>query len=122
MTTALITRIEKFPRPVAVLIDAGCVSAGETLARDFRTKANARLFGQPTAGSSSSKYQWSFPSGIATLSLPTRSRFRADRKPIEFHGIAPDEVVHPVPEDLQEGRNTCIRRAEAWLSQRAGLD
>ena len=55
-------------------------------------------------------------------SLPTRSRFRADGKPIEFNGITPDEVVHPVPEDLQEGRNTCIRRAEAWLSQRAGLD
>jgi len=119
---SLITRIEKFPRPVAVLIDAGCVSAGETLARDFRSKANARLFGQPTAGSSSSKYRWSFPSGIATLSLPTRSRFRADRQPIEFHGIAPDEIVHPVPEDLREGRNTCIRRAEAWLGERAGLD
>ena len=119
---SLITRIEKFPRPVAVLIDAGCVSAGETLARDFRTKANARLFGQLTAGSSSSKYRWSFPSGIATLSLPTRSRFRADRKPIEFHGISPDEVVDPVPEDLLEGGNTCIRHAEAWLGERAGLN
>jgi len=119
---SLITRIEKFPRPVAVIIDAGCVSAGETLARDFRTKAHARLFGQLTAGSSSSKYSWSFPSGIATLSLPTRSRFRADRKPIEFHGITPDEIVHPVPDDLQEGVNTCIRRAEAWLRERAGLD
>lgn len=119
---SLTTRIEKFPRPVAVLIDAGCVSAGETLARDFRTKANARLFGQPSAGSSSSKYRWTFPSGVATLSLPTRSRFRSDRKPIEFHGIMPDEVVHPVPEDLQEGRNTCIRLAEAWLKEKADLE
>lgn len=119
---SLISLIEKFPRPVAVLIDAGCVSAGETLARDFRSKANARVFGQPTAGSSSSKYRWSFPSGIATLSLPTRSRFRADRKPIEFHGITPDEVVDPVPAELQDGGNSCIRRAEAWLGERAGLD
>lgn len=118
----LISQIEKFRRPVAVLIDAGCVSVGETLARDFRTKARARLFGQPTAGSSSSKYQWSFPSGIATLTLPVRTRFRADGEPIEFNGIAPDEIVWPVPEDLQQGRNTCIRRAEAWLKGRADLD
>lgn len=119
---SLTSRIENFPRPVAVLIDAGCVSAGETLARDFRTKAGARLFGQVTAGSSSSKYRWSFPSGVATLSLPKRSRFRADRKPIEFNGISPDEVVHPDPEDLQHGRNTCLRRAEAWLGERAELE
>ena len=45
-----------------------------------------------------------------------------DRKPIEFNGISPDVVVHPVSEDLLEGRNTCIRRAEAWLGERTERD
>ncbi len=31
----LLDRLRAFPQPVAVLIDAGCISAGETLARDF---------------------------------------------------------------------------------------
>ena len=50
------------------------------------------------------------------------TRFRADGEPIDFNGIAPDELVWPVPEDLQQGRNTCIRRAEEWLKEKADLD
>ena len=115
----LIERIAKLPKPVAVLIDAGCVSAGETLARDFRANAEARVFGTKSAGSSSSKRTWSFPSGIATLSLPTRSRWRGDGKPIEFNGIEPDVTVEAVPEELLEGKNSVIVRAKEYILQKA---
>jgi hypothetical protein len=111
----LIEQIGAMPRPVAVLIDAGCTSAGETLARDFERAANARLFGQRTAGSSSAKRTWQFPSGIASVSLPTRSRWRNDRQPIEFNGIEPHEPVEAVPEELQKGLNSCILRAEEYI-------
>ncbi len=111
----LIERMEKFPRPAAVLIDAGCMSAGETLARDFRALADARVFGSKTAGCSSAKRTWTFPSGIASLSFPTRSRWRGDRKPIEFNGIDPDVEVETVPEELLEGNNTAILRAEEYI-------
>jgi len=113
----LINAVKAMPRPVAVLIDAGCISAGETLARDFRRYAGARLFGTKSAGSSSSKRQWKFPSGIAVVSFSRRSRWRADRKPIEFNGIDPDVIVEPVPEELAAGVNSAIRRAEGYLKK-----
>ena len=114
---SLLAAIQALPRPVAVLIDAGCASAGETLARDIRRLAGARLFGSPTAGSSSSKRTWAFPSGLAVVKLSTRSRWRGDRQPIEFNGVDPDVTVEAVPEELIAGRNSAIRRAEAWLAQ-----
>lgn len=112
---ALISQIKEMPRPVAVIIDAGCISAGETLARDFAEYAGARIFGTKSAGSSSSKRQWKFPSGIATVTMATRSRWRADGQPIEFNGIAPDVIVEPVPEEVQQGKNTELLRAEEYL-------
>ena len=111
----LIAAVKAMPRPVAVVIDEGCISAGETLARDFAEGAGARLFGAKTAGSSSSKRHWTFPSGIASITFSTRSRWRGDRKPIEFNGIDPDEPVEAVPEELARGLNSAICRAEAYL-------
>ena len=114
----LIDGIKKLPRPVGGLIDAGCISAGETLARDLRRYADARLFGTRTAGASSDKKEWQFPSGIASLTLPVRSRWRADGKPIEFNGIEPDEEVLPVPADVLKGLNTEILVAEEYVMGR----
>ncbi|MDH4239457.1 MAG: DUF1349 domain-containing protein [Phycisphaerae bacterium] len=107
--------LRMLPRPLAGIIDAGCFSAGETLARDLVQYGNARLFGSLTAGSSSSKRTWSFPSGLATLSLPTRSRWGISGQPIEFNGIRPDENVEAVPEEVQRGLNSAILRAEQYL-------
>ena len=111
----LIACLEALPKPVAGLIDAGCVSAGETLARDLVRCAEARLFGTRTAGSSSSKRTWTFPSGIASVVFSTQSRQGRDGKPIEYLGIEPDEAVEPVPEEVAAGLNSCILRAEAYL-------
>jgi len=111
----VIKAIQAFPQPVAVLIDAGCISAGETLARDFARYAKACLFGAATAGSSSSKQQWTFPSGIASVTFSVRSRWRADGKPIEFNGIEPDVAVEEVPAEMARGQNSCILRAEEHL-------
>jgi hypothetical protein len=115
---SLINAVKEMPRPVAVLIDAGCISAGETLARDFRRYAEARLFGSKTAGSSTSKTHWAFPSGIATVRLSVRSRWRNDRQPIEFNGIDPDVPVEAVPDELVRGQNSAILRAEEYLASR----
>ncbi|MDR2981815.1 MAG: hypothetical protein LBV12_06170 [Puniceicoccales bacterium] len=106
-------------KPVAVIIDAGCISAGETYARDLRNMANARLFGSTTAGSSSSKRDWRFPSGIATVRFSTRSR-QENGKPIEFNGISPDEVIEPVSKEVLAGQNSEILRAEQYLLKKSG--
>jgi len=111
----LLGAVKAVPRPVAVLIDAGCISAGETLARDFVQHGGARLFGSKTAGSSSSKTQWAFPSGLATVRFSVRSRWRLDRKPIEFNGIDPDVEVEAEPEEASRGQDSVIARAEEYL-------
>jgi len=113
----LINRIKNFPRPVALLIDAGCISAGETLARDFRRYADATLMGSQTAGSSSSKRSWTFPSGLASITFSLRSRWRADGEPIEFNGIEPDEAIEAVPEEVAAGLNSAILRAAEYLQE-----
>ncbi len=111
----VIERIRSLPQPVVVIVDAGCVSAGETLARDFRRYANAHVIGTHTAGASSSKTRWTFPSGIATLLILVRSRWRADGKEIEFNGIQPDEVVLADPKEVRAGQNSEIMRAYEHL-------
>ncbi len=118
--TNLLAELEKLPRPVVALIDAGCISAGETLARDLAQLAGARLMGARTAGASSAKREWRFPSGIASVTFSTRSRWRSDGQPIEFNGIAPDVEIEAVPEEVAAGLNSEIRRAEEWLLQPGG--
>ena len=99
------------------LIDAGCIYAGETLARDLERYADARLLGARTAGSSSSKRQWTFPSGIATVTFSTRTRWRTDGQPIEFNGIEPHTALEAVPKEVAQGLNPEIRRAEEYLAK-----
>jgi len=111
----LIERLKTIPRPVVGLIDAGCISAGETLARDLAQHAQARLLGSRTAGASSSKRTWAFPSGIAKVRFSVRSRWRSDGQPIEYNGIAPDVEVEAVPEEVAQGLNSEILRAEESL-------
>ncbi len=114
--TNLLAQLQAFPRPVVALIDAGCISAGETLARDLVQLAGAHLIGTRTAGASSAKRQWQFPSGMASVTFSTRSRWRGDGQPIEFHGIEPDENVEAVPEEVGQGLNSEILRAEEYLA------
>ena len=116
---ALTDRVKTIPPPVAVIIDAGCISAGETFARDLARYAGARLFGSKTAGASSSKRGWTFPSGIATLTFSARSRWRIDGKPIEFNGIEPDVEVEADPVEVARGMNSQIRKAEEYLREQA---
>jgi len=111
----LLDGMKSLPQPVAVILDAGCISAGETAARDLVGLTKARLFGATTAGSSSSKRRWTFPSGIATIRFSTRSRKGVGGKVIEFNGIEPDVPVEADPEEVRAGKNTEILRAEAYL-------
>ena len=106
--------------PVVVLIDAGTFSAGETFARDLFYVAKAHLIGSPTAGSSTAKRTWELPHDLGTVIFSTRSRRGLNRKPIEYHGIVPRELVEVVPAELQKGINSAIARAEEHLLKKAG--
>ena len=107
---------EGFRKKVAVIIDAGAISAAETFARDLAEDQSARLFGSTTAGSSSTKKVYELPSGFAKIRYSVGTRRGLKGKSIEFHGIAPDVEVSADPRDLREGRNTEIEAAKQWLS------
>ena len=113
---SLVRKLQALRKPVACLIDAGCMSAGETLARDIVSTTQARLFGAKTAGASSAKRVWNFPSGIGSMSFPTRSRGGIGGKPIEYNGIAPHVEVEAVPEELQRGLNSAVLRGEEYIA------
>lgn len=68
-----------------------------------------------TAGASTAKRDWTFPSRVATVSLSVRSRWGLDGQIIEFNGIQPHVEVEAVPEDLQRGLSTEVLRAEQYL-------
>jgi len=109
--------ITGFGKKVAVILDAGAISAAETFARDLVNVCKARTFGARTAGSSSSKKTWTFQSGIATVRFSVRSRSGVGGKPIEFHGIQPDVPLQADPEQVAAGKNTEILTAQAWLAK-----
>jgi C-terminal processing protease CtpA/Prc len=117
---SLSDKLKTLRKPVACLIDAGCISAGETFARDIVRNCDGRLFGSTTAGSSSSKRSWQFPSGIGSMTLSTRSRFGIDGRLIEYNGIDPHVAVEAVPEEVQQGQNSCVLRALEYLVAEQG--
>lgn len=116
--STLKTITAKLKQPVAAIIDAGSVSAAETYTRDLVNICKARVFGATSAGSSSKKKEWTFPSGIAKLRYSVESR-HSHKGAIEYHGVTPDVEVEAVPEELQQGLNSEILRAVEWLEKTA---
>lgn len=114
---SLHAKLKTLQKPVACLIDEGCISAGETFARDIVRICDAKLFGSTTAGSSSVKRTWQFPSGIGSIVISMRSRHGIGRQVIEYNGIKPDVAVEAVPEEVQQGQDSCILRAIEYLAK-----
>ena len=105
--------------PVVAIIDAGARSAGETGSGMFKEDGRAYMIGEsPTAGMSSSKKTLELPSkrfGLFVSVYSNKKRFQGGRG-IEGIGIEPHEIVPYDPNDLAEGVDTLIKRAEALLA------
>ncbi len=109
--------------PIVVIVDGVTRSAGETASGMFKEDGRAYMIGEsPTAGMSSSKRTLDLPSGLFQLYVSVRSnmgRFNKS-KGIEGVGVVPHEIVAFVPEDLAQGEDTLIKRAEEILAEGAG--
>jgi len=105
--------------PIVVIVDAGTVSAGETGSGMFKEDGRAYMIGETaTAGMSSSKVTIPLPSGKFSLYVSVysnKSRFQGGRG-IEGIGIQPHETLPYTAEDLANGEDTLIKRAEAILA------
>ncbi len=109
------TLLRELKRPVAGIIDSGTVSAGETFARDLVNQCGAKLYGQRTAGASSTKDEFTFPSGLATIRYSVGTRGSYDGTPIEYNGVKPHVELEPDPRVLAQGKNYEIEYVRAML-------
>jgi len=105
--------------PLIVIVDGSVVSAGETTSGMFKEDGRGYMIGEsPTAGMSSQKETIELPSKLFELYVSVRSNrssYNAGRG-IEGIGVAPQEVVEYDPEELAQGIDTMIRRAEELLA------
>ena len=106
----------RFAGPMAVLIDARCISAGEGWASWFVANKRARFFGEPTAGASSRKTQYTLSNGLYTVTYPVKAYTGFLTRPIERRGLEPDEPVKQNAADLAAQKDTVLEAAKRFLS------
>ncbi|MDP2871826.1 MAG: S41 family peptidase [Bacillota bacterium] len=78
--------------PVAVLVNGGTASASEILAGAIRDNGMGVIVGTPTYGKGSIQNIWRFSTG-GGLKLTTAAYATPSGRPIEAHGLDPDELV-----------------------------
>ena len=109
----------RFKGPIALLIDARCISAGEGWASWFVATKRARLFGEATAGASARKKTHLLGNGLFKARFPVKAYRGYLDRPIERRGLEPDVVVRQSAEDLAKLRDTVLEAAKNSLLTRA---
>lgn len=108
-----------FKGPIALLTDARCISAGEGWASWFIAHKRATVFGEATAGASSSKQTYTLKNGLYKIVIPVKAYKGFLDRPIEGRGLEPDIPVRQNAADLSEGKDTVLETAKNWLLQKA---
>ena len=104
-------RRPRFKGPIALLIDARCISAGEGWASWFIAKKRAKVFGTATAGASSRKRTYTLRNGLYKVRFPIKLYRGSLDRPIEHRGLEPDVAVQQNAQDLAKGRDTVLEAA-----------
>ena len=107
----------RFAGPIALLIDARCISAGEGWASWFIAKGRARAFGEATAGASARKTTFPIKGGLFQVVLPIKPYRGFLDRVIERRGLEPDVTVMQTAGDLAAGRDTALETAQEYLQQ-----
>ena len=105
----------RFGGPLALLIDARCISAGEGWASWFVATERARLFGEATAGASARKRTYTLKNGKYRVTFPVRPYTGFLARPIERRGLEPDVPLSPNAADLAAGQDTVLEAAKSYL-------
>jgi C-terminal processing protease CtpA/Prc len=105
----------KFTGPIALLIDARCISAGEGWASWFIANNRAHVFGQATAGASARKIVYTLTNDLYKVRYPVKAYKGYLDRPIERRGLEPDVPVKQNARDLAAGRDTVLRAAKRYL-------
>lgn len=105
----------RFAGPMALLLDARCISAGEGWASWFVATGRARSFGEATAGASSRKTTYTLSNGLYRVTFPVKAYRGFLDRPIERRGLEPDVPVRQTAADLAAGRDTVLEAARRHL-------
>ncbi|MFO0946224.1 MAG: S41 family peptidase [Planctomycetota bacterium] len=107
----------QYAGPIAVLLDARCISAGEGWISWFVGKPNVKMFGETTAGASARKTNYTLPNGLFIVRYPVKAYKGFLDRPIERRGIEPDVPVNQSASDLAAGRDTVLEAARQYLAK-----
>ena len=107
----------RYKGPVALLIDARCISAGEGWASWFVSSERARLFGETTAGASARKATSATTNGLFNVRYSVKAYRGFLDRPIERRGLEPDVSLRQNAADLVKGRDTVLEAARNFLLQ-----
>ena len=110
-------RPRRFKGPIAVLIDARCISAGEGWASWFVANKRGRFFGEATAGASARKTIHEMQGGLYKVRFPVKAYRGFLGRPIERRGLQPDVPLLPSAADIANGRDTVLEAARAYLRE-----
>jgi C-terminal processing protease CtpA/Prc len=105
----------RFDGPMAVLIDASCISAGEGWASWFVANRRARFFGEATAGASARKKVYKLKNGLYNVRYPVKAYKGYLGRPIERRGLEPEVALRQSAKDLAAGRDTVLEAAKDFL-------
>lgn len=105
----------RFKGPIAVLIDARCISAGEGWASWFKANDRAKFFGETTAGASSRKRTIDVLHGDYKVIFSVKAYKGFLDRPIERLGIEPDVEVHQTARGLAERTDAVLEAARRYL-------
>jgi len=109
----------RFAGPMALVIDARCISAGEGWASWFIANGRARVFGEATAGASSRKRTYTLKNGFYSVRFPVKAYRGYLDRPIERRGLEPDVPLMPNAQDLAAGRDTVLQAAKRYVLEAA---
>jgi C-terminal processing protease CtpA/Prc len=105
----------RYARPIALLIDERCISAGEGWASWFIARRRATVFGAATAGASSRKSMYVLTNGLYKVVVPVKAYTGFLDRPIERRGLEPDVEVRCTARDLAAGIDTVLEAARRYL-------
>ena len=99
---------------LAVLVDAGCLSACEDFVMPFKDNGRALVVGETTGGSTGQPYMLDLGDGMQAIVGAKREMF-PDGSPFEGIGIRPDVEAPPKVDDLRAGHDVALEAARQRL-------
>ena len=100
-----------FTGKLFILVDRWCASACEDFVEPFKDNHRATIIGESTQGTSGQPYMHEFGNGMS-FRIGTKREYFPDGSAFEGIGIKPDVEVQLRLQDLRNGRDAALLKAE----------